>query len=146
MSGEKTQTRRLHKPTHSSLPRNARSVLAVKTHYQSRGKWRSRTLWTVGKTYAVQPPGEPGTQQRGGKSIGRIIIKGIHLEPLQDISDEDLILEGFVCYEDIGGAVLDELLPDRESYIENWDEMYRDEPDYQWDKNPTVYVIDFEKV
>lgn len=144
LSKDKTQTRRLAKKAHSKAPVGSVSILHVRTNYQSRGAWRSRALWSVGKTYAVQPPGEPGTHQRGGKSVGRIRIKSIHLEHIQDISDEDLIKEGFYCYEDIGGAVLDELQPDREAFIDNWDDMYRDEPDAGWDDNPTVYVIDFE--
>jgi len=143
LSGEKTQTRRLAKKTHSSAPAGSVSILCVKTHYLSKGAWRSRTLWAVGRNYAVQPPGEPGSNARGGKEVGRIRIRAMHLENVQDISDEDLIKEGFVCYEDIGGAVLDELQPDHERFIENWDDMYKDEPDCKWEDNPPVYVIDY---
>jgi len=144
LSGDKTQTRRLKRARHYQLPKG-HPIKVVKTMYTSRDDLRSRTLWVVGKDYAVQPPGEPGTHQRGGKSVGRIRIKSILVELLQDISDDDLIKEGFVCYEDIGGAVLDELQPDREAFTKNWDDMYRGEPGAEWDGNPLVYVIDFEK-
>jgi len=144
LSKEKTQTRRLHKPNHSTIPGwHTTNIVVVKTHYQSKGIERSKSLWVVGKTYAVQPPGEPGSHARGGKGVGYIRITQMRLEPLQDISDDDLIKEGFVCYEDIGGAVLDELQPDREGFTENWDDMYKGEPGFLWDDNPVVYVIDF---
>ena len=143
LSKDKTQTRRLRKPSHSTIPPRKDSVVVVRTNYVQGGAWRSRTLWVVGKNYAVQPPGEPGSKKRGEKSVGRITIEGIHSEPLQDISDEDLIKEGFYCYEDIGGAVLDELQPDREAFIEAWDNMYKGEPDYRWNDNPVIWVIDF---
>lgn len=146
MSGEKSQTRRLVKESHSTIMINKDYIAVVRTNYFQGGYPRSRCLWSINNTYAVQPPGEPGTNQRGGKSIGRILIKSIRRESLQDISNDDLIKEGFVCYEDFGGAVLDELQPNREGFIENWDDMYCDEPNFQWDKNPMVYVIDFEKV
>lgn len=143
LSKDKTQTRRLRRPLHTTIPPHKDSVAVVRTGYHYGGKQRSRTLWVVGKDYAVQPPGEPGSKKRGEKSVGRIRITGIHTEPLQNISDEDLIKEGFICYEDIGGAVLDDLQPDREAFIETWDDMYKDEPGYRWNDNPNIWVIDF---
>lgn len=83
LSGEKTSTRRLVKPSSAAITHGGiiHEVFdgSLKKHYPT---------YCVGKTYAVQPG-------RGQKSIARIRITGIRLEDVRNISDEDLRAEGF---------------------------------------------------
>lgn len=105
LSGEKTQTRRIVKPGDAfttplsmgiigphrgrvvtTLPNYARPPRGFDNIYSvMNGK---RTVYQVGKTYAVQ-------SGRGQKAVARIRILSIKREDVREISDEDVKAEGF---------------------------------------------------
>lgn len=72
----KSQTRRLVKPNENLIVQNG--VCRVVTD--------TRTVYQVGKTYAVQPG-------RGKKSVGRILITNIRREQVDFIDDLDALAE-----------------------------------------------------
>jgi hypothetical protein len=78
LRGEKWQTRRLVKP----------NEMLVQTDAQPYVKSGSRTVYQVGKSYAVQPG-------RGQKSVARILLTGLRKEAVNAISPEDALAEGF---------------------------------------------------
>lgn len=81
LDGRKTQTRRIVKPTDIYVKHVVTGeIVAVLRN--------GRQTYTVGKTYSVQPG-------RGKKSIGRIRITGIRQEDVREISDADVVAEGF---------------------------------------------------
>lgn len=81
LDGTKTQTRRPFKDSDGWVrdPNNLGKYLKVIRN--------DRTLWEVGKTYAVQPG-------RGKHGVARILITGIRIDNIVDISDVDLAAEG----------------------------------------------------
>lgn len=83
LSCSKTQTRRLIKPGEilTSRPSSSGMSLCV----QIPGK---RTVYEVGKSYAVQPG-------RGKKAVARITITAIRCETVAEISPADAVAEGF---------------------------------------------------
>jgi hypothetical protein len=100
MDGSKTQTRRLVKPgddylsnqrTHVLAPSHAvifmaslQPVEVISSVYNGK-----RKVYEVGKTYAVQMGrGKPGSSKR-------IEITSIRQEDIRNISDEDVMAEGF---------------------------------------------------
>lgn len=79
LSGQKTQTRRIVK--------NGERPIYDRWQIKSIRAGR-RLKWKVGKTYAVQP-------QRGAKGVARIELLEIRRQDVRDISDEDVLAEGF---------------------------------------------------
>lgn len=77
---KKTQTRRLVKENEFFQKTDGR-ISAVYTSTR-------RKKWCVEKDYAI-------SVKRGGVGVARIHITGIRLEPLCDITDEDVRAEGF---------------------------------------------------
>jgi len=75
LDGTKTQTRRLVNE-------------GVDYRHDNTIYRNNRAMWTVGKTYAVQPA-------RGKKQIARIELDAIRLERVCDITHEDARGEGF---------------------------------------------------
>ena len=88
LSGEKWQTRRI---IQCRIVRDdfTGHIIAIKRN--------GRTLYTVGKTYAVQPA-------RGKPAVARIRITGMRLEPVTSITIEDAIAEGFESCEEFLNA------------------------------------------
>jgi hypothetical protein len=133
MNGTKTQTRRLAKP-HDSI-----MLFKISTNNYGKGIYNdqmNRMRYQRGKTYAVQPA-------RGTKSIGRILVTDIRLEPLQDISIHDAIAEG----------ILPEGIKDPEypttylmGFIKTWMRLYPTGSEFSWENNPKVVVLEFERV
>ncbi|MEL6268745.1 MAG: ASCH domain-containing protein [Chloroflexota bacterium] len=80
LSGKKTQTRRVAKPTDDAVRDDNGSITAVLVN--------GRKKWQVGKTYAVQPG-------RNLPSVARIEITALEYEPIQNVSHEDAIAEGY---------------------------------------------------
>jgi hypothetical protein len=78
LCGEKWQTRRLVKANEQFI--QTESLIRVEA-----GK---RTVYQVGKTYAVQP-------NRGKKSVARILLTGLRKEVVDAISTNDALAEGF---------------------------------------------------
>lgn len=109
LAGEKTQTRRPVKPddfmtSHFGIDRVERS---------------GRTLWEVGRTYAVQPG-------RTAKSVGRIRLTNIRIEKLYQITNADARAEGF---------------SGRDEFVRVWKELYPKGSYFD-----RVYVLEFELV
>ncbi|MBZ0290671.1 MAG: hypothetical protein K8I30_23805 [Anaerolineae bacterium] len=75
--GEKWQTRRLVKPGETL------DSAQIRVSNQSQ-----RTVYEVGKSYAVQP-------NRGQKAVARILLTGLRREMVLSINDEDARAEGF---------------------------------------------------
>lgn len=84
LTGEKTQTRRIVKPEHFLNRWHLEGETDTRINEVLIG---SRSLWVVGKTYAVVP-------KRGARAVARIRITGIRQERLQEISKDDAIAEG----------------------------------------------------
>lgn len=90
----KTQTRRLIKPKtgHKIFAGylNGKDVITaiVSAPISAMQQGTARTLYEVGKTYAIQPA-------RGKKAIGRIRLLSIKQEDVRCISGEDVKAEGF---------------------------------------------------
>lgn len=118
--GEKTQTRRLKKPTHSTVLR-AGHIIAV---YSKITRQSNRLLWRVGNTYAIQPG-------RGKKAIGRFRLLAIRQEPLQAITSADARAEGLAY------------VNSTRAFARLWNDI-NTKPGTQWQDNPTVFVLTFE--
>lgn len=93
LSGEKTQTRRLVKSEHTA----AKIAMGTTLEFMPVGygwgdivavRQRGRDIYAIQKDYAVQPA-------RTAKAIARIRITDIRQEDVRNISDEDVIAEGF---------------------------------------------------
>lgn len=78
LSGEKTQTRRLVKPT-QGIHAHAQGTVVTYNHVG---------IWKLGNAYAVQPG-------RGKKGVARIRITKIQREDARYISEDDALSEGF---------------------------------------------------
>jgi len=107
INGEKQQTRRLVK-SNEIFDVEQRAIV----------KANARTMYKVGKSYAVQP-------NRGKKSVARIVITDIRREPVRAISEGDAIYEGFQS---------------REDFLETWRNIHGQDADIDHD----VWVIEFE--
>mgnify|MGYP001191782727 CR=1 FL=1 len=83
LCGHKSQTRRLVKPNENLIVQNG--IYRVVTD--------TRTVYQVGKTYAVQPG-------RGKKSVARILITNIRRERVDFINHLDALAEGFTSREE----------------------------------------------
>lgn len=83
LSGEKTQTRRIVKPGDELF-----IDYIDPTAVMRRGQSAYRTIFEVGKDYAVQPG-------RGKKAVARIRLLSIRREDAREISDADVKAEGF---------------------------------------------------
>lgn len=90
---------------------------------------RGRNLYSVGRDYAVQPG-------RGKPSLGRIRIRDIRVEKVQDISFEDAKAEGFKT----AG-----MTPYYSGFLRVWLTLYEGTA-FAWGKNPPVFVIEFELI
>jgi len=101
------------------------------------GEWSVCPAYKVGSTYDVD-----GTQ---------IKITGIRVERLQDISEEDAIAEiGREYFRNVPSLAYPGeyvSVPENVYYFENniWNKL-KYEPSYDWNSNPWVWVIEFEKV
>lgn len=93
LAGTKVQTRRLVKPN---------EVLLNDANMPSRVVAGNRTVYQVGKTYAVQP-------QRGKKSVARILLTNICCEQVNQISEIDAVAEGFA---------------NKEAFLDTWQKIH----------------------
>lgn len=106
LNGQKSQTRRLVKPDEVFNPTHQRVIHAAK-----------RTVYQVGKTYAVQP-------NRGKKSVARILLTGLRQETPATISEADALAEGF---------------PSRAAFLEAWRKIHGQHADL----NQPVWILEF---
>ena len=99
LDGTKTQTRRPVKASQESNRWDIETdVINEVIQWLDNGKEypaNMRSIYVVGRTYAVQPG-------RGKKSVGRIRITKIRRERLGDISDADCLAEGVIRAPDDG--------------------------------------------
>ena len=96
-------------------------------------KRNGRTLWQVGKTYAVQPG-------RGKKAVGHVLLKSIREEHVQDKTDKDAIAEGILNWDKYNF----EMAP-RDAFGKFWDTIHTKRGD-RFGDNPEVYTLEFELV
>lgn len=125
LSGEKTQTRRIVKPSETCYHDSLGGVRSVYTY---RGDSIPRLKWQVGRTYAVQP----GRVKAG---IGRIRITAIRKERLLELSREDEIAEGFrlegyffIVWNRIHNARGERVLDDPEVWVLEFELVKETEP------------------
>ncbi len=104
--GEKWQTRRLVKPGESLDESNRR----VRSN-------NLRTVYEIGKTYAVQP-------NRGKKAVARIMLTAVRRERVAVISEQDALAEGFTS---------------RDAFIAAWRTIHGKESDLTRE----VWVLEF---
>lgn len=105
---EKTQTRRLVKPGQCLDSATGR----IHNH--------ERTLYQIGKSYAVQP-------NRGQKSVARIRLTGLRHATVNAITDEDARAEGFAS---------------RADFLAIWKHIHG----AQTDLDAEVWVLEFELI
>lgn len=106
LRGEKCQTRRIVKPDE-----------AFDSEHQAIVKINMRTMYKVGKSYAVQP-------NRGKKAVARILITGIRKEKIGTISEADALDEGFRS---------------RDDFLATWQSIHGEDANLNHD----VWVIEF---
>lgn len=88
LSGQKGQTRRLVQPGDIGIPLyDSHNVRRIEGHYFEVLR-NGRLLYQVGKSYAAQPG-------RSQPAAGRIRLKSIRRERVNEISDADILAEGF---------------------------------------------------
>jgi hypothetical protein len=80
--GEKWQTRRFANPGDTLIDSNKRVIDS-----------KNRTVYEIGKSYAVQP-------NRGKKAVARIVLTGLRKESVSSITEEDAQAEGFASRAD----------------------------------------------
>lgn len=134
-SGRKTQTRRAKRPddvgtvadipdlphhfkrdgVHIAIPQGRLHEVRILSVERN-----GRTLYEVGKTYAMVP-------KRGAKAVGRILITAIREERIADISEADAIAEG---------------VENTDAYCALWQSI-NGKTRYRWENNPEVWVYDF---
>lgn len=112
-------------------------LLAMLTRLQGMNKWAAR-LW--------------------------LEVLDVRVERLQDISREDIVAEGIQFMDKLPHpaetminykysyllptrAAARQMISDiaRHEFKEVWDTIYKKQPEYQWEANPWVWVITFEK-
>jgi hypothetical protein len=120
LDGTKTQTRRPVKPGEYGV--NSNGIVSVFT-----GK--DRLKWQVGREYRICPG-------RGKSAVGLMWITGIHIEHVQDIDEHDAMCEGAPYYDDEDSFIL--------GFREIWDGIYGRDPNFCWEANPAVWVLDIE--
>ncbi len=107
LCGEKRQTRRLVKPGEHLTTKSGKAAVVAK-----------RTVYEVGKTYAVQP-------NRGKKAVARILLTGLRREKILDISTADAVAEGFLS---------------RDEFLKTWHNIHGAKADLLHE----VWVLEFE--
>ena len=73
-------------------------------------------------------------------------VKNVRVERLQDIGIEDAQAEGFdavFCYAYLARKKICNSCIG--CYLKIWNSLYAKKPEYQWDKNPYVWVVEFER-
>jgi len=131
LCGYKTQTRRIVKDTERLWGSTPEEVISEKHALAP-----LRTKWRVGRTYAVQPG-------RGKPGIGRILLKEIRKERLNDITPEGCWAEGIDRHSFYAGG--DERANALNDFEFLWDSI-NDRPGIRWKDNPDVWVLEFEAV
>jgi hypothetical protein len=120
LNGKKTQTRRPVDMMHHAFMHESGDQSIVYNVWSE--KDMPRTIWAVGKDYAVCPG-------RGKHQVARFVLDAIRRERLCDITDADAIAEGVVRREDglyearIRGITTVDERPS-EAFKEGWKNLY----------------------
>lgn len=145
LDGVKQRTRRIWKPEmrqigrfNTDAPIGNRPIEFNPVHEIVSNQFtdRRRVLWTVGKSIAIKP-------SRTSKALGRVMCTGLHIEHMQDITEEEAMLEGVapifkipVTREDITNINY------RAWFKFIWNRIHPSGPK-SWDANPLVVAIAF---
>ena len=84
------------------------------------------------------------------KWAARIFLKvvDIRIERIQDMTAQDFIAEGCGEFDDMAGSMKSpdgRYINHKKGFINTWNSIYQKQ-DYGWDKNPWVFVYEFEKL
>lgn len=170
LEGRKTQTRRVIVPQPSSGIRKSVFVKSgledghgreIKLHYQPGDILWVRETWcrrrrNGGYGYKADRPIEPGYLQacyddakwrssiHMPREAARLFLRvtDVRVERLQDISEEDVVKEGFTPLLDKDGV---NFISAKGRFHVLWDSLNA-KRGYGWDTNPWVWVIEFERV
>lgn len=124
LSGQKGQTRRLVQPGDRAIfDHDLTTIFAV---YRN-----GRLLYQVGKTYAAQPG-------RGQPAAGRIRLKSIRRERVNEISEGDAVAEGAKPGKGKGGY----WNTARGNFADLWDSIHTGATAYE--AGPEVWCLEFE--
>jgi hypothetical protein len=124
MAGQKTQTRRPCQDGDKGISLEINGLyFAVENNL--------RKKWQVGKTYAIQPG-------RGKLSIGRVLLKSIKRERVNEISADDAFYEG------VRMPTLPNETPGKfvSAFRDLWDSIYSG--GMAFETGPMVWVLEFE--
>lgn len=131
LAGTKTQCRRMHYQWLVPIGRNGLGdeegiTEVIHYHEESDQYGPIKTAWKIGKTEAVLPA-------RYQKAVGRVLVTGLRLERLWDITDADARAEGF---------------EDRAAFEAMWKRINPEHGRFldEWSNNPYVWVITFQPV
>jgi hypothetical protein len=122
LAGKKTMTRR------RLLPKQRKSDCNIKLPYQI-----GDVLWVKENYRKSQKIKEWKSPLFMPKSAARIWLKvtDVRIERLQDISPADARAEGFIT---------------RSDFKIYWNSLYANKPEKQWDANPYVCVVEFQRI
>jgi hypothetical protein len=81
------------------------------------------------------PYGKPGDLLEDLPGL-KLKITGLRVEQMYDISEQDLKAEGMEG----------ETCGMRAAFHELWNAFYKSQPDFHWENNPWVWVIEFKKI
>jgi hypothetical protein len=79
-------------------------------------------------------------------------VKNVRVERLQDITEEDAISEGFENRLSIIDRLTRELMekasnvPAKANFIRLWNNLDRNHTGYDWEDNPWIWAIQFERI
>ncbi|OVZ72840.1 hypothetical protein [Yersinia intermedia] len=71
-----------------------------------------------------------------------LLITGVRVERLNDISEQDARAEGVKAWR----GLAEELVGGKLAFFELWDSIYRQKEGENWQANPWVWVIEFERM
>ena len=72
-------------------------------------------------------------------------IVNVRVERLQEIGIEDIHKEGFERWRDYEGGQHISVVTATNDFWRYWNSLYTKKPEYQWEANPWVWVVEFNK-
>ena len=118
------------------------------------GRWRNgpaerkREIYykADGLTLPLYDRWKPSIHMPREASRIQLVVKSVRAERLQDITEEDAWSEGVECRCDVGNSEYDQCcLSARDHFWVLWDKMYAKKPELDWDANPWVWRVEFER-
>lgn len=71
-------------------------------------------------------------------------ISDVSIEPLQKISEISAKQEGFEASIEVDKLGNKKFTSAKQNFINLWDKLYKDKPEYKFDSNPWLWVVKFE--